>query len=138
MRVAVALLLAAVALAGCRSDNAAPEEVNTSCEQLDRPSADAQPPPGYLSLPPDQKLLRVQTQGRTTVVFASTAGGRGDLIEVRDRVLTALKTQQFSVAGTDQEPGFEAEAQIAGPSEGTVRVTPLCTGRIQVRYKLEG
>jgi len=135
---AAALLVASLALTGCSSDAVAPAEVTDSCEQLDRPAAEAKPPPAYLTLPADQKLLRVQTQGRTTVVFASTAGGRADLVDVRDRVLAMLKTQQFSVAGTDQEPGFEAEAQIAGPSEGTVRVTPLCVGRVVVRYKLEG
>lgn len=137
MRAAV-LLLAAVSLVACGDDKARPSEVTSPCEQLDRPAVDTLPVPAYLKLPNDQKLLRVQTQGRTTVVFSSTTGGRADLVDVRDQVLTALEPQGFSVVGTDQEPGFEAEAQIAGPSDGTVRVVPLCAGRIQVRYKLEG
>lgn len=137
MRV-IAALLAALTVVACSSDGDGPAEVTRSCAQLDRPVADTMPVPTYLKLPDEQRLLRVQTQGRTTVVFASTAGGRDDLVDVRDQVLTALKAQGFSVDGTDQEPGFEAEAQIDGPSEGTVRVTALCAGRVEVRYKLEG
>lgn len=107
------------------------------CATLDTPESGATLPTG-LALPPGQKLLRVQTQGKTSVAFASTAGGRDDIVKVRDDVLTLLKAAGFTVKGTDQEPGYEAEAEVSGPAEGTVRVKPLCEGRLEVRYKIEG
>jgi hypothetical protein len=106
------------------------------CGTLDTPAAGATLPAG-LALPADQKLLRVQTQGKTTVAFTSTAGGRDDIVATRDRVLDLLKTRGFTVKGTDQEPGYEAEAELSGVVEGTIRVKPLCTGRLEIRYKIE-
>ena len=107
------------------------------CGTLDTPEAGATLP-AVLKLPADQKLLRVQTQGKTTVAFASTAGGRDDIVAVRDRVLDLLKGSGFTVKGTDQEPGYEAEAELGGVVDGTIRVKPLCTGRLEIRYKVEG
>ncbi len=106
------------------------------CGTLDTPESGASLPVG-LTLPAEQKLLRVQTQGKTTVAFTSTAGGRDDIVEVRDRVLDLLKTRGFTVKGTDQEPGYEAEAELTGIVDGTIRVKPLCTGRLEIRYKIE-
>ena len=34
--------------------------------------------------------------------------------------------------------GYEAEAELSGIVDGTIRVKPLCTDRLEVRYKLEG
>ena len=107
------------------------------CGTLDTPEG-SPTLPAALTLPDGQKLLRVQKQGKTSVSFASTAGGRDDIVEVRDAVLEALKAKGFTVVGTDQEPGYEAEAEVAGTADGTVRVKPLCTGRLEVRYKIEG
>ena len=107
------------------------------CGTLDTPEAGATLP-AALKLPADQKLLRVQTQGKTTVAFASTAGGRDDIVAVRDRVLDLLKGRGFTVKGTDQEQGYEAEAELSGVVDGTIRVKPLCTGRMEIRYKIEG
>lgn len=106
------------------------------CGTLDTPEAGAALP-AALKLPADQKLLRVQSQGRTVVAFTSTAGGRDDIVAVRDDVLDQLKDNGFTVKGTDQEPGYEAEAEVSGVVDGTVRVKPLCTGRLEIRYKLE-
>ena len=106
------------------------------CGTLDTAAAGVSLPAG-LTVPADQKLLRVQTQGRTTVAFTSAAGGRDDIVAVRDKVLGLLKAQGFKVDGTDQEPGYEAEAELSGPVDGTLRVKPLCTGRLEIRYKIE-
>jgi hypothetical protein len=106
------------------------------CGTLDTPEPGASLPAG-LTLPEDQKLLRVQTQGKTTVAFTSTAGGRDDIVAVRDRVLDLLESRGFTVKGTDQEPGYEAEAELSGFVDGTIRVKPLCTGRLEIRYKIE-
>ena len=107
------------------------------CGTLDTPEGNPTLPAG-LTLPGGQKLLRVQKQGKTSVAFASIPGGRDDIVEARDAVLGALKNQGFTVKGTDQEPGYEAEAELAGTADGTLRVKPLCEGRLEVRYKIEG
>jgi hypothetical protein len=90
-----------------------------------------------LPLTDGEEIIDIASQGRTTVAFASAPGGRDDIVEVRDKVLADLKAAGYTVDGTDQEPGYEAEAQISGPHEGTLKVSPLCTGLLEVRYKLE-
>ncbi len=84
------------------------------------------------------KVLQVTSQGRTVISFASLPGRRGDIVQVRDAVLADLRGAGYSVAGTDQEPGYEAEAELAGTHEGTLKVAPLCAGLLQVRYKIDG
>lgn len=105
------------------------------CSIEDRSTATALP----LGLPltDGEEILDITSQGRTVVAFASEPGGRDDIVAVRDRVLVDLKGAGYTVVGTDQEPGYEAEAEISGPHEGTVKVSPLCTGLLEVRYKLE-
>lgn len=114
-------------------------------EQAERAcGAEASPAPGApaelpldLPLTDGETVLRVVTQGATTVAFASEPGGRDDIVAVRDEVLDDLREVGYEVVGTDQEPGYEAEAEISGPHTGTVKVSPLCTGLLEVRYKLE-
>ena len=93
--------------------------------------------PFDLPLPEGGAVLRTDKQGATTVAFASVPGGRDDIVEKRDAVLDQLKGAGYTVAGTDQEPGYEAEAQLEGTHTGTLRVKPLCEGRLEVRYKIE-
>lgn len=110
-----------------------------ACEGRDQPVAGA-PAALPLSLPLSSggRVLDVATQGRTVVAFASVPGGRGDIVRVRDGVLSDLRGAGYTVAGTDQEPGYEAEAELAGVHEGTLKVSPLCAGLLQVRYKIDG
>ena len=108
-----------------------------ACGTLDTPSASGAFPTG-LTLPADAKLLRIQTQGKTTLVVASVAGTRDDVVTVRDTVVAALATQGFTKTGTDQEPGYEAEAQLSGKADASLRVRPLCTGRLELRFTLRG
>ena len=82
-------------------------------------------------------MLNVATQGATTVVFASEPGGRDDIVAVRDKVLADLAKAGYRVVGTDQEPGYEAEAELAGTHPGSLKVSPLCEGLLEVRYKIE-
>lgn len=113
------------------------KDAGRACGGLDTPTGGLTLPAG-LTLPVGQRLLRVQTQGRTTVATASTAGNPGDIVRVRDRVLAALEKQGYRVTRTDQEPGYEAEAQLAGTAGGSLRVRPLCSGRLEIRYRIEG
>ena len=90
-----------------------------------------------LPLTDGEKVLQVVTQGKTTVAFASEPGGRDDIVSVRDRVLADLAKAGYTVVGTDQEPGYEAEAELDGTHPGSLKVSPLCEGLLEVRYKIE-
>jgi hypothetical protein len=110
-----------------------------ACTGQDRPAAGAPDRlPVGLPLTSGGTVLRVAAQGRTVVAFASLPGGRGDIVQVRDAVLADLRGAGYTVAGTDQEPGYEAEAELAGTHEGTLKVSPLCAGLLEVRYKIDG
>ena len=100
------------------------------------PGAPASLPLG-LPLTEGETVLRVATQGATTVAFASEPGGRDDIVAVRDKVLADLAKAGYRVVGTDQEPGYEAEAELAGTHPGSLKVSPLCEGLLEVRYKIE-
>ncbi len=108
-----------------------------ACAGQDAPAPGA--PAGLpLELPATdgETVLKVASQGSTTVAFAKVDGTRDDIVEVRDHVLQDLQAAGYRVVGTDQEPGYEAEAEVAGPHEGTVKVSPLCEGLLEVRYAL--
>ena len=136
MRALAGALLVAT-LVGCGGGTTPAARQEEPCGGKDTPVGGGTVPPA-LALPADAKLLRVASQGRTVVVFTSTAGSREDLVAIRDRVLDHLKARGSTVVGTDQEPGAEAEAEVGGTFDGTLRVTPLCAGRVEVRYKVEG
>ncbi len=108
-----------------------------SCGTLDTPSGSPTLPAG-LTIPGDEKLLRVVTQGKTTAVFVSTAGTLAEVVQVRDAVLAALVAQGYTKKGADQEPGVEADGQFGGKGTGTIKVKPLCTDRLEIRYTLNG
>lgn len=109
-----------------------------ACGDNARPAADAPAElPLGLPLTRGEKVLRVAEQGKTTVAWASEPGGRDDIVEVRDQVLRDLAGAGYTVVGTDQEPGYEAEAELAGTHPGSVKVSPLCEGLLEVRYKIE-
>ena len=106
------------------------------CATLDQPTGTPVAPAGF-ALPADQKLLNVQTAGKTRVVFASLSGGRSDLVAIRDRVARELEGAGYAVTGRDQEPTFEADARISKNGvDDTINVRPLCSGRVVVRYTL--
>jgi len=109
-----------------------------ACGGRDQPAAGA-PSELPLSLPMSdgEKVLSTAEQGRTLVAFASLPGGRDDIVAARDRVLADLAPAGYQVAGTDQEPGYEAEAELSGTHEGTLKVSPLCEGLLEVRYKID-
>lgn len=113
------------------------QDAGRACGSLDTavPSA---PPPAALTLPGTQKLLRVLSQGSTTLVVASAPGARTDIVAVRDSTVQALEREGYRSTGSDAEPGYEAEARLSGKGSATVKVRPLCTGRLEVRYTLLG
>ena len=112
------------------------KNANKACDSLDQPTGSPTAPAGF-TLPSGQKLLNVQTTGKTHVVFASLPGTRADLLSIRDQVTKELGSAGYTVSGTDQEPTFEADASLTkGGVEDTINVRPLCSGRVVVRYVL--
>jgi hypothetical protein len=112
------------------------KDANKACAGLDTVTPGAVLPAGF-ELPSGQTLLRVDKQGKTSIVYASTAGGRDDLVAIRDRTVEALKAEGYRVTGTDQEPTYEADAAISkGDIDDSVNVRPLCTGKVVIRYTL--
>ncbi|MCW2543731.1 MAG: hypothetical protein JWM40_1283 [Frankiales bacterium] len=108
-----------------------------ACAGLDVPPAGAPTElPLGLPLTTGETVLSVTTQGKTTIAFAALPGTRDDVVKVRDQLLTDLRAAGYTAPGTDQEPGFEAEAELAGTHEGTLKVAPLCENVLSVRYKI--
>lgn len=126
---------AALGLRGLEpSDPAA--KATKPCGALDQPQGSPSLPPGF-ALPTGQKLLKVDRIAKTSVVYASTAGSRDDLVRIRDEVSSRLEGAGYRRTGSDQEPGFEADATLQrGDVEDTVNVRPLCDGRVVIRYTL--
>ena len=112
------------------------KDAKKSCTDLDVVTPGATLPAGF-TLPDGQKLLRVQTQGKTSVVFASIEGTRDDLVDIRDRTVDALKADGYKLTHTDQEPTYEADAAMSkGDVDDSINVRPLCSGKAVVRYTL--
>ena len=78
-----------------------------------------------------------QSQGATKFWFFAVDGSPSDLVSLRDAYDDTLKGKGYSIKGTDQEEDAEAEAEFAGPHDGTLQFIPLCQGKVRVRVKLE-
>lgn len=112
------------------------KDAGKACGGLDVVQGSPTVPAGF-TLPAGERLLSVQSQGKTKVIYVSTDGGRADIVHVRDQVTQALATDGYKVAHTDQEPTYEAEATVSkNGTDDTVQVQPLCSGRLRVRYIL--
>jgi hypothetical protein len=110
------------------------KNANKSCDTFDVVKGSPVLPSGF-TLPSGQKLLNVQTTGKTSVVFASLPGTRDDLVSIRDSVEQELVTNGYKVTGGDQEPTFEADGTVSKNGvDDTINVRPLCSGRVVVRY----
>jgi len=90
-----------------------------------------------LPLPQGGTVRSVAEQGRTSVSLIDVPGGLDDIVRVRDAVVSDLQGAGYELVDTDQEPGYEAEAEVAGPHDGTLRVKPLCEGVLEVRYAVQ-
>jgi hypothetical protein len=112
------------------------KDAGKACTGLDVVKGSPTVPAGF-TLPEGQRLLEVQSQGKTQILYASTDGKRADIVRVRDQVTAALTTDGYRVTHTDQEPTFEAEATVSkNGTDDSVQVQPLCSGRLRVRYIL--
>lgn len=110
------------------------ESADGACGVLPTADPSATLPAGFPS-PPGQFLYGPATQGKTHLVVAVV--GTDGFVELRDDLVERLTEAGYTIAGTDQE-AVEAEAEFTGPHEGTIKVQPLCTGYVTVRYKFTG
>lgn len=77
---------------------------------------------------------QVTDQGRTRVVSGVLRGEAGDLVTVRDNAADELVGSGYRQTGTDEEVGFEAEAEFEGPQEVGIKVRPLCRDYLVLSY----
>jgi hypothetical protein len=112
------------------------KDAKKACTGLDTQTPGATLPAGF-ALPSGQTLLRVEKQGKTSVVFASIEGTRDDLVNIRNSTVDALKAAGYKVTHTDQEPTYEADAAVSKDGvDDSINVRPLCSGKAVVRYTL--
>jgi hypothetical protein len=77
------------------------------------------------------------TQGKTLALRGAVKGGPDDIIDVRDAAIKKLTASGFGKAGSDGEPGFEADADFTGPHAGSINVKALCRDYLVVTYTFE-
>jgi hypothetical protein len=85
---------------------------------------------------PGGTVYDYNTQGKTLFWFVAVDGTPEKLVSLRDGYNSQLTGKGYTIKGHDQEPGAEAEAEFAGPHEGTTQFQPLCSGKVRVRIKL--
>jgi|GEM_PF-3540057 len=145
------MTLSVAVLTGCSSSPSPQPTVTISrSADSDAPSATAEPascgqrtvphpelagqlPGGFPTLPGWQPT-EVAQQGSTRVVRGALLGEPTELATVRDRAAGQLTGAGYRLTDTDEEPGYEAEAELAGPHEVNLNVKPLCHGYLVVSY----
>jgi hypothetical protein len=130
---AVPLLLASV---GCSDkDEKNKKNAGQPCDGLLKPADPAAAlPSGIPAGVSGSTFFEVQTQGATKLYFSYATGT--DVVKVRDDVKAAFEQASIEIAGTDQEPGAEAEFEFKkGDTEGSVQVIPYCQGYMRIRYR---
>ena len=136
MKRAAALVLLLPLLAACSGgDKAAPGPVVTPCQTLPPAKAGAKVPARFPALP-NQTIFDAYNLGPTTKIVLAFLPS-GDFVKVRDDLVNRLKQGGYTITSTDQE-SVEAEAAFTGPVRGTIKVTPLCVGTSEVRYRFLG
>lgn len=77
---------------------------------------------------------KVTTQGQTREVSGVLRGEVGDLVTVRDTAADELVSSGYHQTGSDEEVGYEAEAEFEGPQEVSIKVKPLCRDYLVLSY----
>ena len=76
----------------------------------------------------------VTNQGQTREVSGVLRGQVGDLVTVRDNAADELVSSGYQQTGSDEEAGYEAEAEFEGPQEVSIKVKPLCRDYLVLSY----
>jgi len=111
------------------------EEFARSCAGVASPAApDVTVPAGFPEYDGWVGTLRA-TQGKTLILFGRAAAPDDvGIVQARQREL--LEQAGLRIVSTDREGQAEAEISFAGRTEGSVQITPLCRGTVQVRYRI--
>ncbi len=75
--------------------------------------------------------------GEKAIVMTADVSKEAEVVALRDAVLAELLTGGYRPVGTSQDPGYEASADFDGTHRGSVRVSPLCRGLLQVSYTVQ-
>jgi hypothetical protein len=134
---ALVALPLALTLAACEKDKKEAETASKAACGSDFDGTPTKPFPSDVPGPTDQDVYSYTSQGKTEVWFATTAGTRDTIVSVRDAIDDKLKAAGYTIKGTDQESGIEAESEFSGPHEGSIQVQVACKDKLKVRYKLE-
>ncbi len=78
------------------------------------------------------------TQGKTTAIHGAVKGTPTQISTLRDTVFTQIRAAGYTVTGSDQEPGFEADGDFKGPNPGNINVKLLCKDYLLVTYTFGG
>ena len=130
---AALLLVPLVVVSGC---SGGPAKAKVSCDGKLTPADPAATLPAGIPALDGQVLYEPERQGKTAIVRGRVA--QGDFVKVRDQLKELLSKAGWTIDGTDQE-SVEAEAQFSKQpplQAGSIKVTPLCDGNVQVRYRL--
>ena len=74
------------------------------------------------------------TQGKTVAVAGFVSGAPAAITVVRDEAFAKIITAGYKKTGSDEEPGFEADGDFAGPVAGNINVKTLCQSNLVVTY----
>ncbi|MEO7261113.1 MAG: hypothetical protein ABI047_07665 [Jatrophihabitantaceae bacterium] len=73
-------------------------------------------------------------QGQSRAFSGVLRGEVADLVTVRDNAADELVNAGYIQAGSDEEVGFEAEAEFNGPQEVSIKVKLLCRDYLVLTY----
>ncbi|HEV2886555.1 MAG TPA: hypothetical protein VGX49_06570 [Jatrophihabitans sp.] len=111
------------------------EATGAACGQQTAPHPElARQLPAGLPTVAGWQPTEVVNQGQTREVRGVLPGEAADLVAVRDSAASEIVGAGYSSTGSDEEPGFEAEAEFEGPQEVNIKVKPLCRGYLVLSY----
>jgi hypothetical protein len=127
-------LLLTLAACGDGDKQKAAGAANSACPSTLSNSVSTQLPSDLPA--PNGTAYDYSNQGKTQVWFYALNGGPDNLVSLRDAYNTQLKGKGYTIEGTDQEAGAEAEAEFKGAHDGTTNFRALCTGKVVLRLKI--
>jgi hypothetical protein len=122
-----------------REERQAGEVSSKACSEIED-DLDGKPenaPPKDLSVPEYAHVYKSEGPfGKTERFYAVLDGTAEELASRRDDAQNYLvQNSQYASLSTDEEDGFEAEAHLErDESTVDIQVTPLCEGKLRIRY----
>jgi hypothetical protein len=115
------------------SEAAAAAESECGQKTTPRPELLGQLPAGFPTVTGWQPT-EVSNQGQTRAVSGVLRGEVADLVTVRDNAADEIVADGYEQTGSDEEVGYEAEAEFEGPQEVSIKVRPLCRDHLVLTY----